>query len=118
MEGILTSLRPKLQEKAAETEKTLAELKVQREIANETHMQISSEEETVKKIREEAVALAAEAQADYDKTKPFLDSPLAAVEDLKNKKSDLAVVKSFVKPAQPIVEVMEAVFLLCGKSPD
>ena len=118
MEGILTSLRPKLQEKAAETEKTLAKLKVQREIANETHMQISSEEETVKKIREEAVALAAEAQADYDKTKPFLDSALAAVEDLKNKKSDLAVVKSFVKPAQLIVEVMEAVFLLCGKSPD
>lgn len=50
--------------------------------------------------------------------KPFLDSALAAVEDLKNKKSDLAVVKSFVKPAQLIVEVMEEVFLLCGKSPD
>ena len=55
MEGILTSLRPKLQEKAAETEKTLAKLKVQREIANETHMQISSEEETVKKVREETI---------------------------------------------------------------
>ena len=55
MEGILTSLRPKLQEKAAETEKTLAKLKVQGEIANETHMQISSEEETVKKVREETI---------------------------------------------------------------
>jgi len=118
MEIELQSLRPMLQKKAAETELLLSQLKIDREKVNEVHKQISSEEDIVKTVREEAMVLAEEAQDDLDKALPFLNNALAAVEDLRNRKSDLAVVKTFVKPPQLVVEVMEAVCLLNGRNPD
>ena len=118
MEVELQSLRPQLQKKAVETDALMAKLKVDREKVNEAHKLISAEEETVKKVRSEAMVLAAEAQDDLDRAMPLLNAAKAAVEDLKNRKSDLAVVKTFVKPPQLVVEVMEAVCLLNGHKPD
>ena len=118
MEAELQSLRPMLQQKAVETDQLMDKLKVDREKVNEAHKTISAEEETVKVVRSEAMVLAAEAQEDLDKAMPLLQAALEAVEDLKNRKSDLAVVKTFVKPPQLVVEVMEAVCLLCGSRPD
>lgn len=118
MEAELQNLRPMLQKKAAETEALLAKLKVDREKVNAAHQQIKAEEEVVNKVRDEATELAAEAQKDLDLAMPFLRGALEAVEDLKNKKSDLAVVKTFVKPPQLVIEIMEAVCLLNGAKPD
>ncbi|OHT12593.1 Dynein heavy chain family protein [Tritrichomonas foetus] len=118
MEAELHSLRPQLQKKAVETDALMAKLKVDREKVNEAHKLISAEEETVKKVRSEAMVLAAEAQDDLDRAMPLLNAAKAAVEDLKNRKADLAVVKTFVKPPQLVVEVMEAVCLLNGHKPD
>ena len=118
MEVELQNLRPQLQKKAVETDALMAKLKVDREKVNEAHKLISAEEETVKKVRAEAMVLAAEAQDDLDRAMPLLNAAKAAVEDLKNRKSDLAVVKTFVKPPQLVVEVMEAVCLLNNHKPD
>ncbi|EAY02556.1 Dynein heavy chain family protein [Trichomonas vaginalis G3] len=118
MEAQLTKLRPQLQEKAVKTEQLLATLQVDREKVNEVHRVISAEEETVKKVQQKAAKLAQEAEVDLAKAMPFLENAKAAVEDLKNRKSDLAVVKSFVKPPQLVIEVMEAVCLILGEQPD
>ena len=118
MEAELQSLRPLLQQKAIETDQLMDKLKVDREKVNEAHKTILAEEETVKVVRSEAMVLAAEAQEDLDNAMPLLHAALEAVEDLKNRKSDLAVVKTFVKPPPLVVEVMEAVCLLCGRNPD
>ncbi|OHT01787.1 Dynein heavy chain family protein [Tritrichomonas foetus] len=118
MEAELQGLRPMLQKKAVETNLLMDKLKVDREKVNEAHRQISSEEEVVKQVRQEAMVLAKDAQDDLDRALPLLQAALSAVEDLKNRKADLAVVKTFTKPPQLVVEVMEAVCLLMGKSPD
>ena len=118
MEAELQDLKPLLQKKAVETNKLMDKLKIDREKVNEAHRQILSEEEVVKQVRQEAKVLARDAQDDLDNALPLLHAALSAVEDLKNRKSDLAVVKTFTKPPQLVVEVMEAVCLLCGKNPD
>ena len=118
MEANLTKMRPLLQEKAQQTDELLKTLQVDREKVNQAHHVISAEEETVKNAKAEAMKLAADAQADLDEALPYKQAALAAVEDLKNRSRDLANVKTYKTPTQIIVDIMEVVCLLFGKSPD
>jgi hypothetical protein len=88
---------PQLQTKAAETNALMARLQVDQVKVHETHQQLYIEEEAVGQIHAEAAILVKEAQKDLDQVMPLLSTALAAVEELK-KKSDLAVVNTFVKP--------------------
>ncbi|KAH0794512.1 Dynein heavy chain family protein [Histomonas meleagridis] len=118
MEAELQKLTPLLEKKANETNELMEKLKVDKVKVNEAHKSISAEEEIVQQVRTKALKLASEAQADLDKAMPLLNAALSAVEDLKNRKSELAVVKTFVKPPQLVIEIMEAVCLLNGRNGD
>lgn len=114
----LQKLNPELQIKASKPETLMAKLKVDREKVNEAHRQISKEEEIVKAVCEEAKAHSKYTKVNLYEVISLLHAALAVVEDLKTHKADLAVVKTFVKPLQLKVEVMNAVCLVCGKSGD
>jgi len=118
MEKELQELNPQLIKKAAETDALLKQLTIDQKKVTETQQVLQVEEESVSKVRKEAAALAAEAQVDLDRAMPLLQDALNAVEDLKNRKSDLAVVKSFKQPAQLIVDIMEIVCIICRKKGD
>lgn len=106
-----------LQQKAKEAYQVMAKLKEDREKVNKAH-NISAEEETVKGVRSEAMALVVEAQEDLDMAMLLLHAAREAPEDLKTREPDLSVTKTFVKPLPLVVEAVEAACLLGEIRPD
>lgn len=111
----LIELQPTLKQAAEETAKLLEEVAVDQQKASEVQLIVQEEETKVSAAAREAQELRDDAQKDLDEAMPAFE---AAVEALKSlNKQDITEVKSFTKPPDLVMKVMEAVCLLKGVKP-
>jgi len=95
--------------KLNDTNKSIAEL-------NEKERVVSGEAEVVNKKASEAKAISDDAEADLAAAKPELEAAESALKALD--KASIVEIKSFAKPSENVVMVMEACMILIGEKTD
>eukprot|EP01029_Cantina_marsupialis_P005823 TRINITY_DN1630_c1_g5_i3.p1 TRINITY_DN1630_c1_g5~~TRINITY_DN1630_c1_g5_i3.p1 ORF type:complete len:1943 (+),score=485.57 TRINITY_DN1630_c1_g5_i3:173-6001(+) len=112
----LKAMQPVLEKKTVETEDLLKQVAIEQEDAAEVQQRVSAEEEIVAEKTTEVSAIQADAQKDLDVAMPALEKSVKALKGLDKK--DITEMKSFSKPPQAVVTVMEAVLILLGEKTD
>eukprot|EP00163_Fabomonas_tropica_P031149 TRINITY_DN730_c1_g1_i7.p1 TRINITY_DN730_c1_g1~~TRINITY_DN730_c1_g1_i7.p1 ORF type:complete len:4213 (+),score=1156.03 TRINITY_DN730_c1_g1_i7:1002-12641(+) len=116
MQVELNEIQPILKQKSIDTEKLLAQVAKEQEVADGVRKVVMAEEAVVSEQTKETEALAADAQKDLDAALPALEGAIAALNSLN--KGDISEIKSFTSPPPLVMLVMEAVCILCKAKPD
>eukprot|EP00698_Gefionella_okellyi_P007648 TRINITY_DN186_c0_g2_i1.p1 TRINITY_DN186_c0_g2~~TRINITY_DN186_c0_g2_i1.p1 ORF type:complete len:2597 (+),score=793.21 TRINITY_DN186_c0_g2_i1:164-7954(+) len=107
--------QPMLEQAAVTTANLLAEVSADQKQAQEVKIAVMKEEKEVAARTAEAGAIRDDTQRDLDKAMPAYYSAVKALKSLN--KGDITEVKSFTKPPELVMTVMEAVCLLKGVKP-
>jgi dynein heavy chain len=112
----LTELLPQIAQKNEELKVALVKVNADKAIANEKERVVSGEAEVVNKKASEAKAISDDAEADLAAAKPELEAAESALKALD--KASIVEIKSFAKPSENVVMVMEACMILIGEKTD
>jgi dynein heavy chain, axonemal len=112
----LTELLPQIAQKNEELKVALVKVNADKAIANEKERVVSGEAEVVNKKASEAKAISDDAEADLAAAKPELEAAEAALKALD--KASIVEIKSFAKPSENVVMVMEACMILISEKTD
>jgi dynein heavy chain, axonemal len=112
----LTELLPQIAQKNEELKVALVKVNADKAVANEKERVVSGEAEVVNKKASEAKAISDDAEADLAAAKPELEAAESALKALD--KASIVEIKSFAKPSENVVMVMEACMILIGEKTD
>jgi dynein heavy chain len=113
MQAKLTSIQPVLEASQKDTVALMEELSKQQAEVEAKRTVVQGEEKVVSERAAESEALAQDALNDLNKALPKYYAAVKAVQSLD--KSDITEVKSFVRPPELVMFVMNAVCLLFGQ---
>ncbi|KAK2951696.1 putative Dynein axonemal heavy chain 1 [Blattamonas nauphoetae] len=109
----LIAIQPQLEQSQKDTAVLMEELSVQQKEVEAKREVVLGEEAVVSKATEESEALAEDAMNDLNRALPKYTAAIKAVQQLD--KSDISEVKSFARPPDLVMFVMQAVCLLFGQ---
>ncbi|RHY84261.1 hypothetical protein DYB26_001855, partial [Aphanomyces astaci] len=112
----LTNLQPILAAKAVEAEELLKQVSIDQKEAAVVEQRVSHDEAIVKAQAYEVSIIQADALKDLETAMPALNAAVQALDSLDKK--DITEVRSFAKPPQIVIVVMEAVCIMLGEKPD
>jgi len=96
-------------------EELVVQINQERAKADSSQREVERKSEEIEKEKKEVEIVATEAQADLDKAMPILKEAEDALEKLG--KQEVAEVKAYSSPPEPVMVVMEAVMIVLGVSP-
>uniref|UniRef100_H2YVQ0 AAA+ ATPase domain-containing protein n=1 Tax=Ciona savignyi TaxID=51511 RepID=H2YVQ0_CIOSA len=112
----LIGLGPKIEVKAQDTERLMAQLKKDTQAVNEVRELVRNEEQTMRNETQMVQDFAQQATLDLQAVLPALQEAVQALDSLD--KSDLAVIRVYIYPPLLVVKVMNAVCVLLQVKPD
>ena len=113
MKADLITLRPKIDEKTEETQKLMVVLDEQKKIADEQAKLTAVEEAAAQKLYNEVMVIKTDCEQELAKAMPIYQSALAALDTLN--KNDIIEMKSYAKPPEDLVLVINCVCFLLDK---
>jgi len=114
----LQQYRPQLSDTSKISKDSLEVLNFERQKVAEIHRVLSSDEEVLKRAKDDASKLTSDTQFELDRIFPLLQVAISAIEDLKSRKSDMAILRTTVNPHPSAVDIMEIICLLFGRTTD
>eukprot|EP00762_Andalucia_godoyi_P004499 ANDGO_05184.mRNA.1 Dynein-1-beta heavy chain len=118
----VASMKVELEEKkkiVAKSQKECEDLLVvivqEKRIVDEQEKEVRADEIKISKEKDEAMSMAAEAQAELDKAIPALEAAQKALESLS--KSDVSEVRAYAKPPPDVQTTLSAVMVVLKKQP-
>lgn len=113
MKAELILLRPQIDQKTEETEKLMVVLDQQKKIADEQAQITAVEEKAAQKLYNEVMVIKTDCEAELAKAMPIYKEALGALDTLN--KNDIIEMKSYAKPPEDLVLVIQAVCFLLDK---
>ncbi|KAA6358077.1 MAG: putative dynein heavy chain, partial [Streblomastix strix] len=110
MQGQLIAIQPRLNQSQKDTVAIMEELSIQQKEVEAKQEVVRAEEAEVSRSADEAEELAQDAQNDLSRALPKYNAAIKAVQSLD--KSDISEVKSFARPPELVMFVLQAVCLL------
>nr|XP_039247972.1 dynein heavy chain 6, axonemal-like [Styela clava] len=116
MQQELVELGPKIEQKAMDTEKLMAQLKKDTEAVNQVREIVKNEEQIMARETQIVQEYAEQATRDLQSVLPALQEAVTALDALD--KSDIAEIRVYQKPPELVATVMNAVCILLQEKPD
>lgn len=113
MKAELILLRPQIDQKTEETEKLMVVLDEQKKIADEQAKITAVEETAAQKLYNEVMVIKTDCEQELAKAMPIYKEALGALDTLN--KNDIIEMKSYAKPPEDLVLVIQAVCFLMDK---
>jgi dynein heavy chain len=105
--------RQEVSKNSREVDELIVKITAERKVADEKQIYIKEQTEIISREKQEALALAADAEADLKKYEPELIKAQEAIDSLDNK--SIAEIKAYTQPPQAVMVVMSAVMTVFGR---
>jgi dynein heavy chain len=105
--------RQEVSKNSREVDELIVKITAERKVADEKQIYIKEQTEIISREKQEALALAADAEADLKKYEPELVKAQEAIDSLDNK--SIAEIKAYTQPPQAVMVVMSAVMTVFGR---